>query len=296
MKHPPDHLPTHRESPVSGGGEPEIDRTDGSRPISLDLIIETPENVVLTYRLAGPTARCGAVLIDYIIRSFLIFVVAMILGAFSAIALSYVAGGLLVLFVFLMNWGYFAVSEGFFQGRTIGKWALGLRVVQERGHPITFWSALTRNLFRTLDSIPLYGIGFVSMLLNKRFQRLGDLVARTVVITERRVILPREPVILERIEPLPREQLGSYVPDQRTLSLIDQFLGRRSVLSHERGHDLAAILAGRLAKRLRYRGDLDLVKQFPMAFLARVYVTFLRDEDEWRPSRTPQPETAGVVR
>jgi hypothetical protein len=162
---------------------------------------------------------------------------------------------------------------------------MGLRVIQDRGYPINFWSSCLRNLLRFADSWPyfLHGVGFVSILLTKNGQRLGDLVAGTVVITERTVRLPREPIILEKIQPLPRNEFASnYVPNSKTLAIVEQFLGRRFVLTHDRGHALASVLAARLAEKLNFQGDPKLVQQYPMAFLARVYVTFLKraDEDE----------------
>jgi len=94
------------------------------------------------------------------------------------------------------------------------------------------------------------------------------------------VTLPLEPVILTKIQPLSRNDMSGYVPQSQTLALIEQFLGRRHVLTHERGHAMALILARALAERLDYRGDSKLVDSYPMAFLARVYATCHRTEDE----------------
>ena len=263
--------------------------------VGLELQIETPENVVLTYQLAGPAARCGAYLLDLLIRIGLFFVLSIVFTVVG-IALPGMGTGLTLLALFFLEFGYYVVCEGLFNGKTLGKRAFGLRVIQEQGYPMTFWSALLRNLLRAADAIPLamlygtqlplfqfiplYGPGFLSMLLSGKHQRLGDLAARTVVIQERRVILPREPVIVEKIHPLSRDELGGFIPGAATLSLIDEFLGRRHVLSHKRGHALARLLARALAQRLDFQGDPNLVEQYPMAFLARVYVTFIRRRDE----------------
>jgi len=263
--------------------------------IGLDLKIETPENVVLVYQLAGPAIRLGAYLIDFGVRAVVIVIVSIFLLC-TGMVLPGMSGGLLLLLLFFMEWGYFIVAEGFFRGKTIGKHVLGLRVIHDRGHPLTFWGATLRNLLRAVDVLPFYGPGFISMVLTQRLQRLGDLVAGTVVISERRVMLPREPIILEKIEPLSRQELGSYVPQRGTLSLIEDFLTRRHTLSHDRGHAMAAPLARILAKRLRFQGDPDLPLQFPMAFLARLYVTFLKQDEEdngddqidWKPKRQRQ--------
>ena len=257
---------------------------DDTRQVSLELQIETPENVVLTYHLAGPSVRLLAYLLDLMLRMAFLFFVSIFLSM-TSIALPGFSMGFLFLIFFLNEWGYFVICEWFFKGKTLGKHLMGLRVIQEGGYPVSFWAVMLRNLLRGAESLPFYGPAFISMLLTKKFQRLGDLVARTVAISERDVILPREPLILERISPLPREDLGRYVPDAQTLSLIDEFLGRRHALTHERVHALAWSLARTLAKRLNYHGDPQLVQEYPMAFLARLYVTFLETrEDEERDS------------
>jgi len=246
---------------------------------------------VLTYQLAGPSIRSAAYLIDLLIRVAAFSVLSTILTC-AGLALPGLSMGLFLLVLFLMEWGYFVVCEGFFRGKTIGKHIFGLRVIQERGYPLSFWSALLRNLVRAADAVPFYGPAFISMLCSGSFQRLGDRVAGTVVVAERRVVLPREPIILERIQPLEREELGSYIPSERTLSVIEEFLGRRYVLTHSRGHALAWVLATGLSRRLNYLGDSKLVDRFPMAFLARVYVTFLKAKDE--PDRQQTPQTASI--
>lgn len=251
-------------------------------PIGLELRIETPENVVLTYQTAGPAIRCAAWLIDSAVRGFLMFVLAIVFMC-AGIALPGTMFGLLSLVVFFNTWFYFVLFEMIWAGRSPGKRMLGLRVIGVRGHPITFWPSVLRNLLRAVDWFWLFGAAFISMVLTRRFQRLGDLFAGTVVIAERRVVLPREPVILERIDSLPREELGSWTPTNHTLARIDEFLGRRHVLSHERGHELSAPLARSLAKKLNYSGDPALVKRYPMAFLARVYVTYIRREEAEEP-------------
>ena len=266
-----------------------------ARQVSLELQIETPENVVLTYHLAGPSVRLLAYLFDLMLRMAVLFFVSIFLSA-TSFALPGLSTGVLFLIFFLNEWGYFIVCEWFFKGKTLGKHLLGLRVIQEGGYPVSFWSVMLRNLLRGAKAIPFYGPAFLSMLMTKKFQRLGDLVARTVVISERDVILPREPLILERINPLPREDLGRNVPDAQTLSLIDEFLGRRHALTHERGHALAWSLARTLAKQINYQGDPQLVREYPMAFLARVYVTFMQiQEDEEQDWDSPE-NVAGVLR
>ncbi|MDZ4801021.1 MAG: hypothetical protein SGI92_22920 [Bryobacteraceae bacterium] len=114
---------------------------------------------------------------------------------------------------------------------------------------------------------------------------------------------PLPQLILTGGDPLARADLNSYTPRSRTLAVIDRYLGRRSVLLHERGHALAAPLADALANRLSYSADSARVRQYPMSFLAQVYVTFaapMKDEskpDDDPPRRRDQRRrTLGAVR
>lgn len=279
--------------------------------LSLDLSIETPENVVLTHELAGPGWRSLAYLIDFVIR-WATFVVALIAAAIFSVALPGLAFGSLLLLLFLLEWGYGIGFEYAWQGQTPGKRLCGLRVIHENGQPLSWWGAALRNLLRVADTLPLalmygeeagalvllpvYGPALVSMMLTSRLQRLGDLAARTVVVHERRTTLPRDPAIYAHITRLPPEDRPRVPPRSETLSLIDAFLHRRPVLTYQRGHDLAADLAVSLATHWNYQGDWEQVRNYPMAFLARVYVTFAIPEAEasngHAPPRTPAESKA----
>ncbi|MEZ6048350.1 MAG: RDD family protein [Planctomycetaceae bacterium] len=269
-----------------------------NQPLSLDYAVETPETVVLHYQLAGPAVRLNAYLIDFFIRAAITFFLSIMLNLVG-VFLPGVSSGLFLIWMFVNGWGYYAICEGFFQGRTIGKSVVGLRVIHKNGHPINLWMAINRNFIRAVDSTPFYIPGLISMICTRQFQRLGDLTAGSVVITERRVQLPREPVILEKIDPLPLNQLNHYRPDEQTLAVIGDFLSRRIAVEFKRGHEISRPLAHELARRFEFRGDPDLVRKFPMAFLARVYVTFLRRDEESTPSssradRTEQTPVSAV--
>ena len=87
-----------------------------------------------------------------------------------------------ILLVFLTLSGYFAFFEWIWSGQTPGKrWKL--RVIREDGRPITFWEACVRNLLRSLDMMPapFYSIGLISVFVTTRDQRIGDMVAGSVV-------------------------------------------------------------------------------------------------------------------
>jgi uncharacterized RDD family membrane protein YckC len=266
---------------------------------------------VLTHQPAGPTWRCAAYLLDFGIR-WAVLLGSLFFASFVMVALPGVAIGSLLLLLFLLEWGYFIGCEYFLQGRTLGKMACGLRVIHENGQPLSWWGSTLRNLLRAADTLPLllvfgeelgafallpvYGPALICMTLSPKLQRLGDLAARTVVVHERRAELPRDPVIYDHIQPLPQEERNSFTPRSDTLALIDQYLARRSVLTYRRGHDLASDLAKALAQRLDYRGDQTVVTEYPMAFLARVYVTFATPvEVEHKPVKRTRKRKAEAV-
>ena len=260
--------------------------------ISLQMPVETPECVRMTFRIAGPASRLGAYLIDTALRAGIVLGMGMLLSYAGIIP-----WGLMLVIWFGIEWFYFAFCEAMFDGRTVGKHVMGLRTIQKYGYPVSWWSALTRNFLRAADWWIFYGVALVSMMVTRRCQRLGDLVAGTVVIHESPVRLPTEPAILDTIQKIPREQYNSYVPPERTLALIDQLLSRRTNsrerIPHERGHELARELALTLSEKLGYSGDRDQVERYSMAFLARVYVTFQR-EDDVETDRSTSPLPFGV--
>jgi hypothetical protein len=94
-------------------------------------------------------------------------------------------------FSFLVVTGYWIVFEHRWQGRTPGKRMFGLRVVGERGLRLDLAQIVLRNLLRLVDLMPGFGgIGASFLVLHPEHRRLGDLVAGTVVVRERRVPAP----------------------------------------------------------------------------------------------------------
>lgn len=258
--------------------------------VGLTVRLESPENVRLSHQLAGPGLRSAAYGIDYLCRAALLF--ALIL--FSCVLAAFLPGlsmGGLLLALFFVEWLYYILQEGLCNGVTIGKWATGLRVIHTNGAPLTFWGAVLRNLLRVADMLPiamvfeemawigilpLYGPGLAAMLLTRRFQRLGDLAAQTMVVQIHPLTMPLEPMILDHIAPIERQERNGFVPSQRQLSTIRQFLGRRSRLTYQRGHQLSSELTSALVDRMEFQGDPENARKFPMAFLARVCATFQR--------------------
>ncbi|WP_369978675.1 RDD family protein [Xanthomonas bundabergensis] len=137
----------------------------------------TPEGVPLHLPAAGAVPRALAWLIDLAVRFGVLTLMGMLLGMLGGFG-----QGLYLVAMFLVFWAYPIVLEGWF-GQTLGKKALGLRVVSRDGAPAGWMAAITRNLLRTVDMLPFgYAIGLIACLFDAHARRLGDMVAGTLVI------------------------------------------------------------------------------------------------------------------
>ena len=96
------------------------------------------------------------------------------------------AGSVLILVVFGLQWGYFLLFELFRDGQTPGKRALRLRVLHSSGQPVSVRGSIIRNILRVVDLQPgVTGVlGGGVIMLTGRSQRLGDLAADTIVVRD----------------------------------------------------------------------------------------------------------------
>ena len=172
------------------------------------LSIRTPELVAIEFPLAGIGSRFVALLIDYLIQIAAAFILILIFVLFvsatagsrpvhSSIAGSPNSGkwaiAIAIAIPFLFQWGYFTLFEAFWRGQTPGKRIMRIRVIQQTGRPVGVFESLGRNLTRIIDMLPtFYIIGVIVMFLTRRQQRLGDLVAGTLVVHERDIEAPLE--------------------------------------------------------------------------------------------------------
>jgi uncharacterized RDD family membrane protein YckC len=236
-------------------------------PLDTDAIVEAPEHIVFRYVVAGPGRRAVAQLIDLCVcyggLLFLSIFVMLAFAGFEAIAgwkspffgsFADAGVGVILVIAFAAQWLYSFLWEGF-TGRSPGKIALGLRVVMVSGQPIGFGAAALRNVLRAADILPAtYLVGVVAMALNRRFQRIGDLVAGTMVIVAGR---PSKAGPLMLWPPPERVELAVLPPevpldfDER--QAIELFLRRRAALGPARAHELASIMMEPLRRRFGFR-------------------------------------------
>ena len=159
--------------------------------------IVTPEAVVLEFETAGIGSRLLAGLIDITVQGALLIAVLLGVGmiASAGAALGGIGAAIFYVLVFLVMFGYPAALETMWRGRTVGKAAMGLRVVTVEGAPIRFRHAAIRSILNLLDWYSSQGaVAIISMLTTRRNQRLGDLIAGTMVLRERSAAAPARPV------------------------------------------------------------------------------------------------------
>jgi uncharacterized RDD family membrane protein YckC len=198
------------------------------------LTIDTPEQVHLEFVLADIGSRFMAVFADFFIQVVFYFVLIIIDwtalgGAMFSKMSSYQTWviAMLIIVYFCIYWGYYAAFEALWNGQTPGKRWAGIRVIKETGRPINAFEAIARNLMRVVDQIPgIYAVGIVTMLLNSKNRRLGDFVAGTLVVHERKA---KESDLFFNTSTKPGEQPLYQVNrlGVAEIELIETFLARR---------------------------------------------------------------------
>ena len=218
------------------------------------LTIETPEQTVLEFEIAGIGSRFLALAFDTLIQILLgigLFVIMVVVGV--AMPSSAKTGiwvvALIVLAYFVLYFGYFGIFEVIWNGQTPGKKKEGLRVIKDSGRPITPSEAVGRNLMRIVDQLPaFYAVGISSVLLSRHNKRLGDFVAGTIVVHEKSLV-DAKPVWQspQAGQAAPATTYGSERLSPEEFALIEAFLNRRNSLPA----DVRFSMADQIAKQVR---------------------------------------------
>jgi uncharacterized RDD family membrane protein YckC len=219
---------------------------------SAEYSVLTPERVSLQYDIAGIGSRGAAAIVDTVIQFVSVLVLA--LGSFAAGVVGALFGirgtslgvlmfALFAFALFVIMAGYFMLFEILWNGQTPGKRLVGVRVMRENGYPIRPVDSVIRNLVRIVDWLPgLYGLGVLTMLLNKRSKRLGDFASGTIVI--------REGARGAAAAMMPTTSTSrGYALSNSDATLVRDFLSRRVTMNVAARADLAHRLATTLAAR-----------------------------------------------
>ena len=256
--------------------------------------VTTPENISFQYRIGGPFRRLFAfgldVLLTQVIYWIVVGIVAWVFGMFVATVgmgaggIAELLGAIFVLVVgigaFVVTWFYGAIAETYFNGQTLGKKILSLRVLSIDGKSVDGSQAVLRNFFRAIDVLPtvpfglLFGVrpeefntwfaptfvvALILMTTNRRFRRVGDLVAGTIVVSEdsQYQIQLSE---LKNIDAVRR--LSILIPSDfsfsRSLLLaLAAYVNRRPRLNQDRVREIASRLAPQMIGKLRLPPNTD---------------------------------------
>jgi uncharacterized RDD family membrane protein YckC len=283
-------------APPGAGAGPVVDRGRSG--------IITPEAVLLQFETAGIATRAVARALDAFVAAFIgIFLIAVLspfVRSFEDVAV------LQVILVFVVVFAYPALFEWLRDGRTVGKSALGLRVVTEEGAPIRFRHAAIRSALQVVDIalLPVGGIAILSSLAGRSDQRLGDRLAGTIVL---RVGQPGALTRAVAFPPLPG--LETYVANldvsgvtAEQYEVLRSFLTRVGDLSPASRVELAAVLARPLQQVLHHTPPPQLHPEHFLASVAAAYqrlhggpsvsASFLGWQRPAFPTQAPQPPAA----
>lgn len=223
---------------------------------------DTPESVAISLPIAGIGTRFLATLIDTFFITILViaFIILDVVGQNTGGGAGYALSAFGIIGSAVVFFGYYIFFEILWNGQTPGKRRNRIRVIQKNGYPVTPVGVLVRNIVRLVDFLPtLYAIGIITMFIDRRARRLGDLLAGTMVVKEQRggaladltsdasrATTPSLDDVLRGAGPTASSTAGSS-PSPRLSAqdeaLVRDFLARRWTLSFERADQLATQIA-----------------------------------------------------
>jgi uncharacterized RDD family membrane protein YckC len=247
--------------------------------------VVTPEAVVLEFETASVASRSLAQALDLAVRFGLFYVLIIAAGLLGAGLGTTPAIVVIIVGGFLIIFGYSALLETRWNGQTVGKRALGLRVVTVEGSPVRFRHSVIRSLLSIVDFfLPPLGVSATCVsLLNRRNQRLGDVFAGTIVLRERTGASFPVPV---SFPPLPGFELyarsldvGGVTPEQ--YAVIRSFLLRVNTLTPGARAHLGTRLANAVAAAMHHRP--------PAAVSPETFLVSVAAADQLRQGGPPVP-------
>jgi uncharacterized RDD family membrane protein YckC len=208
----------------------------------------TGEAVQLEMRLAKLASRGLALALDLLVQMGLLVVGVIVLSGTALFVDDALATAIGLVFYVLVILGYPVAFETLTRGRSLGKMAMGLRVVREDGGPVRFRHAFVRGLLGVVEIWLTFGtVALIASLASAKGRRIGDYLAGTVVVHE------RVPVRAAPVATMPPQLVGwaqqldlSRVPDDLALA-ARQFLARAPELSPQVRDEMGTSLARSLA-------------------------------------------------
>lgn len=234
-----------------------------------NLVVETPENIFLEFELAGLGSRFIAYLIDLVAMGVCVIgltgLLSVVFTVFGTLIHDMEIGdswqkALIAIGLFLIFDGYFIFFETVWKGQSVGKKALGLRVVKDGGYPVTFLDSVIRNVLRVVDALPplfffpSYGLGSAVLISNRQSKRIGDFVAGTMVIRERTTSGFENFTTLKANPDYIRNIRIPHVQKVQGLDyfMLREFFYRKNIFPVEQRLHIARALAGHIKKQIKF--------------------------------------------
>lgn len=300
---------TKRAQRINSGRADRIEVLDNSmrvttpENISFDYQLAGPFRRLLAYLIDVLATIAGFAAVSFLVFLLITFVLAPLAGIFGLQSLlETLVGavvGLLLVIYFLVYWFYGAFFETCFNGQTLGKRSTGLRVLSVNGHAIDGVQATLRNFFRLLDvwpavslaalvdvsefdseleailravTIPTFLVALTMMSMSRKFQRVGDLVAGTVVVTDAQTNRPSlvkfsDPRVASLAELIPQH----FVPTNQLARAIASYVDLRRSIYPQRANEIAAHVAVPLLEKFGLLPDTD----YDLFICSLYYKTFL---------------------
>lgn len=245
--------------------------------------VVTPEAVRLEFEAAGVGSRSVAFVLDLACQLAVLLAVGFggqLVLAGAGVLPEWLAVVATLLLAFAVFWGYPVAFETLWRGRTPGKAAMGLRVVTVEGAPVRFRHAAIRAALALVDFYLLAGLpGVASALVTREHQRLGDLVAGTLVLRERTGV-PAPTSVTFQTPPGLEGYAATIDPAGLTTddyAALRGFLLRAPGFAEAVREELAGRLAAQVAARLRHDRPDDVA---PEHFLTAVAARYQQRGDQ----------------
>ena len=266
-----------------------------------DLLVETPEGVTLRYELAGAGTRTAAALVDLLVFAAawsLLCLAVVVVSVADATGVSQFVLGVLLGGAVLLPAAYQIAFACLWNGQTLGKRLLGIRVHDAHGGAASRVQHVLRGLFWPFEAVLLAAPVPVALILisaTRRAQRLGDLVAGTVVLYDPRPYASAEPYVRERWWTLPSRRLALVPAHADRLDAADQRFLRELLARTDLDPAAARRLYAEAARYCLQKLSLEEPRELAPREVLRELYLFLRERrggDPVTPPAARQPDGA----
>lgn len=235
----------------------------------MQISIESSQGVEFEYTLASVIARLGAAILDTMIFMVYSFVVSFVFTFANP-----QIGAILFVFNFLSFFLYYILMEQFASGQTLGKKAVGIRVVRIDGSPLSFVDSCLRSFLLLIEGAMTFGtLALLTSGTSKLRQRIGDLAADTVVINIPNLNKHKFSLLKELDEM--KENDVTY-PEVTVFSEQDMLLIKEAIRDYQKYKDeIRAQIIQKLVKESQEKMGITIEVKDKIAFLRQLIMDYV---------------------